>query len=262
MKRRGARDNQSSLFAFQDVMAGLIGIVFFVVLLMSLDMVEGASQPMQTVDAEVLEKLRAELDVKQAELDALQGEVESLTDRLNAATDFSPVLLRRQIAELEAGIEAVEAMIEAVEARLGSVLVERELVEAKTTDRAREVRALQDELDLLGDASNVERANVKFLVGSGVRQTAWLVEITEDQLTVGSQEGDIACVFRGGTPQQRADDFFNWARRFSRTDYYFVLVTKPSGFEQSVELRTRLMASRYHIGMDYLPEQWRPFNEE
>ena len=73
MARKRRRHPEISLFAFQDVMASVIGILFFVVLLMSLDIVENATA--SDDDRQQYETAKAELQANIQALNNRQQEI-------------------------------------------------------------------------------------------------------------------------------------------------------------------------------------------
>ena len=276
MKRRG-QTTAVSLFAFQDVMAGVIGIVFFAFLMLALNVVEAAATAQEPQPEVALERLHIDLAAKQEERDELADQVDAALAKLNAMTTFDARRIELEIEKLHARIAAAEADIEeaiqdcsATDVAIAAVTAERD---ALASDLAEKEDELQGETDrkrelaekakaLEGDLT-AERANIAYIRGSGVRKRPWLVEVTGREINVGLVDKPHAVSrFVGGYSSQRITDFLNWAEGLSPYSNYFVLIVKPSGFPTSLEIHRRLASKRFEIGKDYQPEATRPFDRE
>jgi len=243
-------------------MAGLIGIVFFVVLLMSLDITESAAQHQTDETATLVERLREELASKIEYRDALSAQVRSQLDRLNAATNFTAGRLKEDIEGLTNRLATTELDIEAAAEDLEAMRNELARTQRQNQALAAKKSATEEEVDSLRLELETKRPNVTYIVGSGVSKQPWLVEVTAGAIRVGTTEGHVVAEFRGGSPSLRTDDLLSWASRLSPRSHYLVLVVKPSGHIISGALGPRLERAGFDIGLDYMPEEWRPFAED
>ena len=267
MRRGRSHNGGSSLFAFQDVMASLIGILFFVVIFMAIDMVQqgvAAAADIQTDPNDEVAALQARLDQLHRQRQNVQQRVDALTNRLKLASTFSTIDLEqdirdlnRRLLRLHQQIELTMAELEQSEQRLSLLReqVEESLQEYDTvmTDLLRRQQADEDARSL---------ATVLYVIGEAGSKEPWLVEVSAGAIRVAGVDGRTSRLdFTAPQSEKRIRQFLSWAGSQSRGDCYFVMLIKPSGFANSQEIGEELGEMGFSIGIDLLPEDWQPFQD-
>ena len=263
MRRRGAR-NTSSLFAFQDVMASLIGIMFFIVILMALDIVDQYTPVAEadTVDSKSIVKLQARLkELTELKIRLEQG-ITSATEKLNVASAFTDEQLLESAQTMHKELLYLHAKVEQTETGLADIESKNKSVKKKIAASQIEIRGLDKEIAKLRARAKAKRAlpRVAYIIDETTQREPWLVEVTGKSIRVASKDGKSAVTtFTADTAAARRAKFLAWTKSKSSQKHYFVLLIKPSGIEQARMLEKDLKNRGFRTGKDLLPETWEPF---
>ena len=266
MRKRG-QQNTVSLFAFQDVMASVIGILFFVVLLMALDIVQqkvsqASPVTLSPVDAK-MQDLRNRLSDLTPIRERLEKSIAELSRRIAQASSSNDQLLlaeirklRRQLLQLHDGIKYLDkSLMESDKARS-----EKDVRHRGGLDKLEELRRVVGTLKRQAMSSSRKPRVVYIIDEEPGGLTPWLVEISAERIRVAPNEGNNSVMtFAAPSKDRRMKLFLGWARNQSPRSHYFVLLKKPSGWESAAELDKKLREQGFEIGTDLLPEDWDPF---
>ncbi|MHC4561148.1 MAG: hypothetical protein ACYS8X_00055 [Planctomycetota bacterium] len=260
--RRRQQDFGSNLFAFQDVMAGLIGVVFFIVILMSLNIVSqavSASEPVPSPDA--LAELAAKLEQLQQQHDELLQQVADRTDDLNAATDVADAQVETDIHELNDRLAALLEAIAEIEDRREQLALAIDAARRRLASAEQRRGELIEQRDALRAKAAELRPNVTYIIDDdALGKKPWLVEVTDTTIRVSARDGvSFLTTFSAETPEERLRQFMAWTKSLNRSENYFVVLIKPSGLEQAESLTRQLKLAGWQTGKDLLPESWQPF---
>ena len=256
------------MFAFQDVMASLIGILFFIVLFMALDMVEQVAPAAETVEVgeelslEVLERTLAEVRTQKDELDR---EVRAITEKLNIASSLSDQEMVKAIQDLHTQLLYLQAKIERAESELAEEDSEVRKAALATAAVQKEIRKLDEEIGKLKAKARTFRAmpRVAYIIEEASNLEPWLLEITGKRIRVAAKDGTSSVMsFTAATARKRREQLLAWAKSQNARKQYFVVLIKPSGFEESARVRIELDKMGFKLGKDLLPENWEPFASE
>jgi len=266
MKRRGRRSSPISLFAFQDIMASVIGMVFIVVLVLALDIVHakarGTTVDWQNVTDADVESLKTRVKELKRQVRKSKADIERLSTRLDL-TSGDEVAALDKVKRLEATLKSLYERI-----REGQETVEQS--DTETARLVREAHEAQQEADRLDKQIDELRERLKsvsaaprlaFIIDPHPgRLEPWLLEVSGSSLRVASEDGSsVVMEFRGDSANQRKERFLAWLSTQSPRTHYFVLLVKPSGVLLSDELHRILKDRGFDIGKDLLPTYWNPF---
>ena len=263
MRRRGAR-NTSSLFAFQDVMASLIGIMFFVVILMALDIVDQYTPVAEadTADGDPIAKLRAELKELTDLKTSLEQGIASDTEKINVASALTDEQLLESVQAMDRELRYLTEKIKQTEAGLADIESKKKLARKKLAASQVEISGLDDEIGKLKARAKAKRAlpRVAYIIDEATQREPWLVEITDKSIRVAAKDGKSAVTtFSADTAAERRAKFLGWTKSKNSLKHYFVLLIKPSGIQQAEKLEGDLKKKGFRTGKDLLPETWQPF---
>lgn len=261
--RRNRSGPAISLFAFQDIITSVSGIIIVMVLLLSLELVERPETKPNAVASAVAAEVEAAIAEAEAELKSLQGTVEALNSLIGDIAETSPAeltaeidSLRRRIEEKKRQIEQLQNQAEELELEEKDVLVERFDLQ---DERAR-LETVEQEIAELEEQIEQETSDDRlvFSLPKGFRKSGWLAVIEAGQIEtapLGREARPLRFVDKPsgliGT-DSASDQFLEWAGRRSTTKTYFLLLVRPSGAEVFDELETRLNLRGFEFGFDLI----------
>ena len=259
MRRRGARDSVVSLFAFQDVMASVIGVLFFVVLLMSMYITETGPGKVDRRRRDPAEELRRAVYRAKHELADVQRSV-----RRSAETAS---LLVKDDTEIAASIrelnEWLKSLLRTVEAKKNATSKAEQDAQSMVQSVAEEEKTLvllrQRVAQAQADIDRVDKTpRLSYIIGEDPgRLEPWLVDLTDKTITVGSKDGSkTVMTFRASTQDKRVEQFQAWAKLQNPRTHYFVLLIRPSSADFCAKVAVFLKDAGFHLGTDLLPEDW------
>jgi hypothetical protein len=262
MPRRGRGGSPVSLFAFQDIITSVTGIMILVTLFLALELInrrEG-SPDVQTaaLTAEIQEAVQQADQTQSAitsirkQIDVLKSELADRETTLNQEVRFDVDELKGKLRYLE---ELNEIMTkELAQSRQRHAAAEESLEELKAQDEQRNddrkqladmARQAQQKLRELQKLKQTNR--VIFNPGQGSAKTPWLIELTLGNIQA-AEPG------KSGSPQSFADvkALLAWAAKRSRSGEYFVLLLKPETIEEFHAARLGLEQQGFDVGFDLL----------
>lgn len=260
MTRRRRFSEPFSLFAFQDVMAAVIGILFFVVLMMSFDMVNRE----EAVGAAV--SLQSEVNV----LTDNQKRLKELIQETDADIRRLATVISMTTTDENALLQKVKAYEQTLRSLQDQVVTNRrtasDLADGSAADKqknvclSRECERLQQELSRLAQSLREAKARPRLAYIIDRRNDTkkpWLIEVTATKYRV-SQADNIGgqLVFRAESLAERDRLLLEWASRQDRGRSYFCILCKPSGASQAINLEQKLQNLGFELGRDLIPENW------
>lgn len=260
MSRRRKQKVAFSLFAFQDIITSVVGIMILVTLILALEMV-------QQMEASPLQRTKAvvgEIDSANTNVDDLKAAVErnlaliaSLQDRL-----VQGAFRIDEVAEFDQRRTAEEIEnLNALDVKLGQDLAELAKQLQRSNDQRSEIEAERDSLDpddLMAKLEKLEELKeeleklkttkrIIFNPTEGDSKTPWLVEITAATITAAK-----VGVSAPPTVFSSPSEFRAWARKRDKQSEYFVLLIKPDGIESFEEVHEALRKTGFDVGYDLL----------
>ncbi len=266
MRRRGRLSEMSSLFAFQDIMASVIGIVFFVVLIMSMDIVrqgtEADTPDTAFVGATELARLRGAVAARQEHISEITRAIRDLSGRISLRAGGDEELLR-EVKGLHARLVALYAEIEQRNKTLDDLSARRKTGLEQSQAAEQEVKRLKAQVELMHEQLRTTELSpsVPYIVSDELMdREPWLLDVAGTHLRVASKDGTSAVFdFRAPSADARRRQFLAWVGSQDPQTHYFVILIKPSGVAEAGKLAFELKKQRFHLGTDLLPETWRPF---
>jgi len=265
--RRRRKHHAVSLFAFQDVMASVIGVLFFVVLLMSLHIMDRsvpvAAAGQQVVPLSRVEALQARLRYIEAEIAKLRESIRVTSDKVRLASRSEGEILSK-IEALRNTLTATYRSIEQYQANLAELEGRADEKELKKSSKAAELARAKDRLAKLAlELANIQAApRVSYIIeASADNLEPWLVEVRANAIRVAARDGRTSLVsFAGKAPDATRKMFLAWAGAQNCRTHYFVLLIKPSGMKLAEKIGAAVTTSGFQIGTDLVPETWQLFD--
>jgi len=225
--RRRRTQNKFSLFAFQDIITSVTGIVIFVTLLMSLELIQRHPKSAHAETADLISQLKQQLIQNQKASELLQQQIDAENLEITPESFLDASTLQRtltEIRELQQRVseDAAEVMTEQAE-------TEKQLNEIRQTaaDRRQEVKEIQDLKNEIAHKSeqlkNLEEGKrLIFRPARNTPKTHWLVDVSEKTVL-------MARMGVKSTPQRFASyaEFRNWLTRLSPAADYCMVLLRP-----------------------------------
>lgn len=257
MSRRDRSQQPFSLFAFQDIITSVTGIIVMITLILTLELLQREPDAPAAQTKRLIEQLRPALAAAEKEVAALAAQLAGGQSTLAEAAKLSPSRLEKDRYETVQAVAQLERETAALESQAERLDRQRETQAAEWNARAGDratLEQLQAELaELKAEREQLERQNRVVYNPTDAGQTAWLVEVAGDRLTA-AQAGASAppLAFDATVSLLRQRAFFNWAEARAAEGGYFVLLVRPQGIKAFDALREGLRDRRLDFGFDLI----------
>jgi prefoldin subunit 5 len=255
VRRRRQYESPFSLFAFQDIITSVTGILILMTLLLTLALVtrEFATPSLQS--AAVAEDVSHVIEQTSQEVATLHQRLDTSTEQLAAIADIASTRVRREVHDLQQQIDSVTTQVDAIENKVARTeesrrewatrLVDVDKIEQDLKELQREHARLTAERQKLEQEDRLIY-NPQQMAG----KTAWLVDVGQGQVLaarIGVKE----------QPRQfqRPADFIQWAKTRDGIADYFVLLVRPAGIETYESIFSALRDAGYDLGVDLIGQQ-------
>lgn len=243
-----------SLFAFQDAITSVCGVIVLVTLLLALMLTQRvvSETEVKTVAKSKVEETRAQVETLRNNLSELNAQCDASMNADELGIGLSLPEVKGQLANARARLEKAQTESEKLDAKL----VELAPVEAAFAARQEKLDAMRAEIDsTLEEASETtaeeidSQTSAVYAFNDAVREKPWFVEIDANHIIAhGSADGTNDKSF--GSPFE----FTKWAGTRPRGSEYFVLIVRPSGAERFDFIQYELDEENYRYGIDLIGE--------
>ncbi len=249
MGRRKSKSVPFSLFAFQDIITSVTGIILLITMMMAVELVQNmqraASAPQEQKSSAVERTLRGAIGENTQEIIRLERLLEETT-----TIRFDADALRRRLANLSAATAELEKQTTRIEATQQDI----EQRKAELAEQAKELtpeaieKLAQEQREFAQQIQAMRQANrVIFNRPEGAARTPWLVELNADQILAAEMGASRAPQTFAG-----AAEFLTWASGQNNGTIYFVILVKPDSIETFAALRQELQDRQFEVGYDLL----------
>jgi peptidoglycan hydrolase CwlO-like protein len=242
-------------------MASVIGLLFFVVLLMAVDMVNSQpASPSGAAPDQRVQKIQKQLEEHAAELEAMKQAVSRSSEKITLVmkddTEIAKSIqdLNKRLSPLLETLKQREQITVEIQKRLPR---QKEQIDKLKSQIALLNTKVKQETRQLADSARTPR--LSYIIGKrSDNLEPWLVDLSDKRILVGSKDGAKTVIgFQAGSADARTEQFLTWAKTQSPQRSYFVLLIRPSAVDLLKAITPRLMKSGFQIGTDLLPEDWK-----
>ncbi len=256
-RRSRASDAAVSLFSFQDIMTAVMGILILITLLMALDLTVTISQPAQAAakpgmaSATDLAALRA----RQTHLEQQYREALARATQLGEMQGADDTVVQQARGRLVLAYQHLEALQEKVE-RARAILAD--------APNPKEVQAQLDELDRA--EAEIERLSalidqrrrhprLSYIHQRGATRTPILIDVSNRAFGVGMiDDPESALWLTNPDKALRLRQLQELARNRNSHREYFVLLLRPSAFDQYDAVNQVLRSAGFAVGLELIEE--------
>lgn len=257
MARRRSLQTGISLFAFQDIITSVSGILIVFTLILALD-IENATAPAQNASPVATATQERELTLLRERRDELTAEIKDqaeLIRQMNQLPNKDPKQRRAEIqtrqqeideqqketreklAQLERNLNSRKASRADAETRLRAAAKEdpSEIVNKRIAGRKRAITELDAEI-----AAAKTENRIVYSMPKGDPRTGWIVEVGRNGMAVGP-------IGKETKPEQFTSEeaFLDWVSRLPRGESYVYFAVRPSGIKRFQSLESRLAGQDY-----------------
>lgn len=262
MPRKRSSHPAFSLFAFQDIITSICGIVVLITLILALELslqiVVSESMTESPLSRTVFDQMRSEVVNMSLEVDRIQTVLSQTKLEMLENSSMTVAELRDKNAVLINDIQRNEAKKKEWEERLPQA---EEFNRLSQLDEAEAKRLAEEkatlEKKIRENDTKVQMAKkghyVYFNRLSNIKESPWLTVISDDKVnlyTLSSATASDSLDFSSGD----VTSFLDWVQQRNTSREYFVLLVRPSGIASFSRIQNRLRSSGFRIGIDFISE--------
>ncbi len=254
MSRRRRQDPPFSLFAFQDIITSVTGIMVLLTLIVTLALITRELGAPEVQSLAVAADVSSVLDETYSEISKLQGQVETRAGKLAEFANLSPSQVRRDVHDLQQQTESLGIQADSLKDKVDKTEKERRRWKAKQFDLGKvrkRMQELQQDLERLRKRRQLLKQEDRLIYNpqQSSGKTAWLIDVDGERLLA-------ARVGVSEAPRQfnRVADFLGWAQSRDASREYFVLLVRPGGIDAYYRILVTLAESGYDVGIDLIDQ--------
>lgn len=263
-----------SFFSFQDIITSVTGIMFLVMLILTLMLLtrHRMEQPVQQKETEEIRALHENIQLLKDQIVQILAQSQEMQQRIEELKklDAKSIPIRRQEAQqklvsLKNTLEALRKKQDETQNTITEVTQQSTAAAAEISEKEKTLATLEAEKQKkteTKDRLETEKKNasriMRFTWAKNISQKPILVECAATYIRAGSYNSDVPQVeFTCGTGANEQanmrERFFIWARKHLPSETYFVLLAKPSGFENVEYMAHFLGLKGFLRGREILP---------
>lgn len=238
-----------SLFAFQDAITSVCGVIVLITLMLALNLTRQALVDAQSYEnAIVAEEINQQIQRLQETLKEAQTPTEEEKFLIEAAS-FSLGEIEKRAENTKQKIEDAKIVKEKIEKEAERIALLKEKTEKQKQANIalnKKIKDLEDEkLATETQKNDLLLKNVAYAFPNDGTQLPWFVDISQNHI--------IAVGKSNALNFQNPSQFLNWAKKRPNSEY-FVLIARPSGTKRFGEIRRALEEMNMPIGVDLVGE--------
>lgn len=243
-----------SLFAFQDAITSVCGVVVLVTLLLALALTQRVvtESETSTVAKSKVDEVRAQVEKLQNDLDELNARVEETSAVDSAGIGKSVSEVKAQLANAKKRLDGAKEESARLDRKLDA-LASQKASFADMEKRIEELkRLIEERLAQAAEKAAEEfdsQESAVYAFSDNVRERPWYVEVSGSKIVAhGSADNSETHSFE--TPFS----FSTWAQTRPSGTEYFVLIVRPSGARNFDFIVVELEDYGYRYGIDLISE--------
>lgn len=257
MSRRKRNNNtRFSLFAFQDIITCVMGIMLLLTLLLCLQITAEVASAEQSSAAEMVRQMQQQAAALSAEVAELEQSVDEQLTLLNSGAINDAELLRNRSLTLDRENQLATEDLRALwqqSADDEAVLTRLQAQESERIQQQQQTESLQQQNQLLQSQLEQLKAGDRIVYNAhdSNSKTCWLVEL-EDTSTMA-----VAELGKTQKPQtfSTLQDLTNWISGRHQTGAVFMFLVKPAAADLLEPLTEELRQQKVSFGFDLMAQE-------
>lgn len=256
MSRRKKDHSPFTLFAFQDIITSVTGILILITLILALSIVD---KPLNESpeSRDNIQSLRAQLASLRSDVSSLDQQTTSDSELLKLMAQFGVENVESLDKTLRESIEKTRMMLTngAIENAKGKKKADQvgDQISKKATDLEDITRRMLEQKRLLEEIETSNRVVYRFPKSAG--DEPWLIDVGDDQwLAAPANKNQKPVVFDDRNIRRRLGQLEAWYRSASSGNKYLVLLVRPNGVASYTAIRESSKLTNASFGIDLIPE--------
>ncbi len=268
MSRRNRDVTPFSLFAFQDIITAVTGIIVLVTLLLALDLFTRKPNTPDLDTHALAEQARRAIAAAQAEQVELEAQRAQDQTVVLATARLSPSEVERRRYDLTQESAQLRRELSELDAQVARAAAARDKLEAERYERrddAEQLAALRAQLAALeAKLAELEQSErMIYNLPPDAEKQAWLVEVGEEEVQVARAGIDEPPQTYSARETVLSDSpLTEWIRTRQPAREYFVLLVRPQGVRVFDDLREHLRREGFEYGFDLIGRDVTVFDPE
>lgn len=251
-----------TLFAFQDVIMSVSGIIIVLVLMLSLELIQRPEQSASAAAAQVARELQREIEKAEATASALEGLVRETHAQIENSGGLSAAELQRQTDTTTSDAEQLTAEIAALQARVASLEEAAKELRARAfdqQDRRRQIETARRSAAELERTLDEERSDNRPLISlpRGFSKQGWIAVLSAAEVAVAPlgrpSRPQVFSADGGLLGDSAGEKLLDWTGSQSASSLYLLLVIRPDGVSTFDEIAAELDQRGIAYGFDLAP---------
>ncbi len=254
MRNRTRYEPPFSLFAFQDIITSVTGILILLTLIMSLALIVRQLDTPALQSRAVADRAKTTLTQTRVEITALTRRLEKGNREISELANLSPIAIHNTLRNLEDQRDSLDAQRESLRQSVAKAARRQTEWTGKETGieaARRRLAHLDAELERLRARQHELESQNRLIYNprehSG--KNTWLVDLDGQRLLV-AQVG----VRRPPRSFTTVAAFRRWAETRNPTSEYFVLLVRPDGIDFYDKARDVLQKAHFDLGVDLIAQ--------
>ncbi len=253
---RRSKFSTIDLFSFQDIIMCVIGIVFLIVLLLSLELINTSAILVR--DTGITSSFHSNLS---EEYRKLQNKYTSLLKQnkfLSELSLYASKPIESKLLQLKSlNVRYRQICIELNEKNKKLKKLTKNILVLKTKvqkmlkileEQKRKLNSLKESVR----GSYVLMPKIAFILSNDPK-IPWIVDVGKSCISVIDKKQTMVIKF---STHSTDNDFLKWAKSVPTDRYYFVVIFRPSSYREAEEIWHKLSVMGFDEGMELIPDSW------
>lgn len=256
LRRRSA--DAFSLFAFQDIITSVTGIMILLTLIFSLELTRRVPTTTNAPRSVQIADTQKQVDDLKNQIDELQRvftENQNLLSQVASMPAIDIVALEQDLLRRLATLRAIAEEMNRSNQQLSLDMSQnsRDIEQLQNT----RLRSLEEELRRLREAiaTTPKSAVVVYNPDPGATKKAWLIDLGKDRIQAFPIDGGAVRTFPVSADDQIPLEFTAWARQRSSSSEYFVLLLRPATILLYDKVYPFLESAGFELGVDLIDSE-------
>lgn len=241
-----------SLFAFQDIITSVTGIMVLVTLILALELIQRKGSSPSAKTAAIVSQTRTAVAQNESEIQQLKSRLETGREQMLQVAAFDATHVSQKLKDLEELNDDLDRELDEYAKESAAAAKRRDQAKAEQDRRSADPQTLEKlTADVQKEKELIEKLRQSnrtiFKPPEGVSKTPWLVEV--------SGEGLIAARWGESAPPKRFQnptELRTFAAGRDKGSEYFVLLVKPAGIDDFQQAQNLLKTAGFDVGFDLL----------
>lgn len=265
-RRKRSLNLEISLFAFQDIIISVTGVLILIILLLVLEItISVNTDGLQKLFAASAAELKEDLKEIDAEINVVSSELETSRKLVNQATLNPESVLEEKMAHENSAIDDLKKNISHLDSRAERISKEEQDQERKQKSmrllKEKHAALVLRKKQLENEIASMSKGDTAhYLAPNGVQpQKAWLCDVSGDGLELVVMDGTGAKTILKRKQSKSVSlelfkDLNRWLQKQNPTPEYILFVIRPSGADFSDILGLKGDQLNAGIGVEFVTE--------